>query len=60
MQRETHDRLLTVVIPVYNEAENLPVFAPAAVEFCRARAWQVIFVNDGSRDESKDILAGFA
>jgi glycosyltransferase involved in cell wall biosynthesis len=60
MQTETHDRLLTVVIPVYNEAENLPAFAPAAVEFCRARGWQVIFVNDGSRDESKDILAGFA
>jgi len=47
---------LTVVVPVYNEAENLPVFAPNAIEFCRARGWSIIFVNDGSRDNTKQIL----
>ena len=50
--------LLTVVVPAYNEAENLPVFAPALIEFCRARNWKVIFVNDGSRDQTKQILDG--
>lgn len=50
------DYSLTVVIPVYNEVENLPVFAPHAIEFCQARGWKVIFVNDGSRDNSKQIL----
>jgi glycosyltransferase involved in cell wall biosynthesis len=59
MLQEIHEQLLTVVIPVYNEAENLPAFAPAVVEFCRARGWEVIFVNDGSCDQTKDILARF-
>ena len=48
--------LLTVVIPLYNEAENLPNFAQAAIEFCHARNWQILFVNDGSRDATKQIL----
>jgi glycosyltransferase involved in cell wall biosynthesis len=60
MELKNSEQLLTVVIPVYNEAENLPVFAPAVVEFCRTRCWEVIFVNDGSRDQTKDILAKFA
>ena len=48
--------LLTVVVPVYNEAENLPAIAPALIEFCRARNWKIIFVNDGSIDNTKHIL----
>ncbi len=48
--------ILTVVIPVYNEGKTLPSFAPSLIEFCRARGWQVIFVNDGSRDNTKQIL----
>ena len=60
MELKNAEQLLTVVIPVYNEAENLPAFAPEVVEFCRARDWEVIFVNDGSHDKTKDILARFA
>lgn len=54
------EQVLTVVIPVFNEAENLPTFAPTAIEFCRARNWKIIFVNDGSRDATKQILDKFA
>jgi glycosyltransferase involved in cell wall biosynthesis len=50
---------LTVVIPVYNEAENLPVFAPHAVEFCRAHGWELVFINDGSLDDTKKIINEF-
>ncbi|HSK89372.1 MAG TPA: glycosyltransferase family 2 protein [Anaerolineales bacterium] len=50
------DPMLTVVIPVYNEGETLPAFAPSLIEFCRAKGWMVIFVNDGSRDNTKQIL----
>jgi glycosyltransferase involved in cell wall biosynthesis len=50
---------LTVVVPVYNEGENLPVFAPTLVDFCRTRDWNLIFVNDGSSDNTKHILEGF-
>jgi glycosyltransferase involved in cell wall biosynthesis len=51
-----HESLLTIVIPLYNEAQNLPSFAKTALEFCRARNWQIIFVNDGSNDDTKRIL----
>ncbi len=58
-QMETkNEQFLTVVIPLYNEAENLPAFAITVIEFCRARNWQIIFVNDGSLDATKQILDG--
>jgi glycosyltransferase involved in cell wall biosynthesis len=57
MQMEIKNKqLLTVVIPLYNEAENLSAFAKTVIEFCRVRNWQVIFVNDGSLDATKQIL----
>ena len=56
MELKKHEQLLTVVIPVYNEAEDLPTFAPTAIEFCGTRGWKIIFVNDGSWDDTKQIL----
>jgi glycosyltransferase involved in cell wall biosynthesis len=50
---------LTIVIPVYNEAESLPLFLPELIETCKANMWQLILVNDGSRDESARVLAQF-
>lgn len=47
---------LTVVVPVYNEAESLPGFLPRLIEFCRERGWELVLVNDGSRDGSKEFL----
>jgi glycosyltransferase involved in cell wall biosynthesis len=60
MNPESEQRGLTIVVPVYNEAENLPAFAPHAIEFCQQRNWKMVFVNDGSRDETKGILDNFA
>ena len=51
---------LTIVIPAYNESASLPTLAPLIIEFCHLRDWQVIFVNDGSRDDTKDILNEFS
>ncbi len=48
--------LLTVVVPVYNEEQALPAFAPCLIELCRSRDWMTVFVNDGSRDRTKRIL----
>lgn len=59
MNSKLDDQSLTVVVPVYNEGENLPVFAPTAIEFCRAHGWDIIFINDGSRDQTKTILDKF-
>jgi len=59
MTSQNSKRLLTIVVPVYNEADNLPVFAPTAIEFCRAHDWEIILVNDGSRDQTRYILDSF-
>ena len=50
---------LTLVIPAYNEAENLPHVLPDAVRFCQknCREATVLVVNDGSRDNTAEILA---
>jgi len=51
-------QMLTIVIPLYNEAENLTVFAEHVIAFCRARNWGIVFVNDGSQDATRQILDG--
>lgn len=51
---------LTVVVPVYNEAESLPSFLPRLLDFCGKHGWEAVFVNDGSRDDSKKILEAHA
>ena len=52
--------MLTVIVPVYNEAEVLPEVAPAIIEYCRSQGWPVIFVNDGSQDGSGKYLDSVA
>ncbi len=52
---------LSVVIPVYNEEENLPLLWPELREVLDGLAlpYEVIFVDDGSRDRSAEIIRGF-
>jgi glycosyltransferase involved in cell wall biosynthesis len=53
--------MISVVIPIFNEQENLPALRnrlAAAMETC-GEDWEVIFVDDGSRDESSQILLRF-
>jgi glycosyltransferase involved in cell wall biosynthesis len=53
---------LSVVIPVLDEAENLPILAERLVQALEAlgRSYEVIVVDDGSRDESFAILRALA
>ena len=49
---------LSVVVPIYNEAQNLrPLLERLSpvLESC-ARSFEIVFVDDGSSDESVDIL----
>jgi glycosyltransferase involved in cell wall biosynthesis len=53
---------LSLIIPVYNEEENLPLLMNA---ICHAleplkKDWEVIFVDDGSRDGSLGVLENLA
>lgn len=51
------DIFVSVVIPVFNEEENLPVLINRLENvLSEFRAYEVIFVNDGSQDSSLEIL----
>ncbi len=53
---------LSLVIPVFNEEETLPELAHRLNEFLGALAetWEVIFVDDGSKDHSLEQLRELA
>jgi len=55
-------RMISVVIPVFNEEENLPALMERLrpVMSSLGRPHEIILVDDGSRDRSLDILKGFA
>ncbi|HSV15538.1 MAG TPA: glycosyltransferase family 2 protein [Tepidisphaeraceae bacterium] len=50
--------MISLVVPIFNEAENLPEFrrrATAALD-ASGDAWEIVFVNDGSIDSSAALL----
>jgi dolichol-phosphate mannosyltransferase len=53
---------LSLVIPLYNEAENLPVLAAEIRQALgpTAAKWETLFVDDGSTDGSGDVLQSLA
>jgi len=52
---------LSVVIPVYNEEENLPPLWAELREGLQTLglSFEVVFVDDGSRDRSAELIRGF-
>ena len=57
-------KAISIVVPVYNEQDNITHFYHAVqqvMEPLKGRyTWELIFVDDGSRDESRAILATLA
>jgi glycosyltransferase involved in cell wall biosynthesis len=53
--------LYSIIIPAYNEGERLAVSLEAVLRFIAQERWQaeVLVVNDGSRDNTAAIAAGF-
>ncbi len=50
--------LISVVVPIYNEQENLPELRrrmTAALD-ATGESWELLLVNDGSRDRSVDMI----
>jgi undecaprenyl-phosphate 4-deoxy-4-formamido-L-arabinose transferase len=58
---EDSQNMISLVVPVYNEEENLPELMRRirSVMTALARPWEIILVDDGSRDRSLEILKGF-
>jgi glycosyltransferase involved in cell wall biosynthesis len=52
-------KLLSIIIPAYNEANNIPIVIPGIINFCKQNNYQLIVVNDGSSDDSKAALSPF-
>jgi glycosyltransferase involved in cell wall biosynthesis len=54
--------MLSIIIPVFNEAENLPILHEKleAVLNAAGREYEVIFVDDGSSDDSVEVLTSLA
>ena len=53
---------LSLIVPCFNEQEALPLFYDEVTSVLNTMqcAYEILFVNDGSRDETLSILKGFA
>ncbi|MET1033307.1 MAG: glycosyltransferase family 2 protein [Candidatus Saccharimonadales bacterium] len=63
MKHSTTPPLLSVVVPMYNESEGAILFHSSllpAVKKATSNSFEIIYVNDGSRDETLDILTKLA
>lgn len=58
-QRKENMKLLSVVVPCYNEEENIPFFYEEFVkneDFLKEKEieWELLYVNDGSKDKTAE------
>ena len=53
--------MLSIVVPVFNEEESLPIFYKTLIKIAPQldKSYEIIFVDDGSTDGSFDILKRF-
>lgn len=51
-------KLISIVVPVFNESDNIRHFYEAVCEEMKKLpyTWELIFVDDGSKDNSREIL----
>ena len=52
----------SIIVPAYNEEKSLQLFYDAVTPLFKAldEDYEMIFINDGSRDATKEILRGLA
>ena len=51
---------LAVVVPTYNECDNIPLVIAQLTEVLRGLAWEAIFVDDDSPDGTADVISAHA
>jgi glycosyltransferase involved in cell wall biosynthesis len=47
---------LSIIMPAYNEAESLAVCLPEVLGFCETHGFELLIVNDGSRDATAEVI----
>ncbi len=63
MENNAPAKLISVIVPVYNEEANIPGFFSALSEVLKGMSsyeWEIIFVNDGSTDGTAAALEKLA
>lgn len=52
--------MISVVVPIYNEEELILQFHEAVADVMQdvGETWEVVYVNDGSKDSSLKLLRG--
>jgi glycosyltransferase involved in cell wall biosynthesis len=51
---------LSVIVPIYNEATSLSALLAELIPYCREKNWKLVLVNDGSNDNTPEILDEYA
>jgi dolichol-phosphate mannosyltransferase len=54
------DPSVSIVIPTINEADNLPLIVPKIAQAIRGRSYEIIIVDDNSRDATPQVCAELA
>jgi glycosyltransferase involved in cell wall biosynthesis len=60
VRKSPEQQMLSVIVPVYNEAGNLPPLYQALTEALEGLHYELVFVNDGSADDSSRVLQSLA
>lgn len=47
---------LSIIVPVLNEAENIPILVENISKTLNGLDWEVVFVDDDSKDASREVL----
>src|SRR5712692_8188125 len=53
-------RVISIVVPTYNEAASLPVLASRLATALAGRQWELVVIDDGSPDGTADVAESMA
>ena len=62
-KKEQEKKLISLIVPCYNEEESLPLFYEATEKLMKRMDYvdfELLFINDGSKDKTLDILRKLA